>query len=882
MTASSINVLFLSPLSFTIPAIPTLVSVEVGYERNSIVPVTLTGEGIPDGTYEVRVMKNGTTKEVMFTVVFLQNECLIDVDVSDAFFVRESEYFISSINALHGGAVRIPNPLTFVIPPVMLDMTMYVSSVRGEESKLCGKEDRPCKSVDWAWEILESLSIDSMSIALLDESEQRTSIEQTTGSLRLFSAEQNGMNTLVIPSTASLGEREAMIVILSSLEIRQIVVRIEVSLSKFVLLSAVNAVVTLKQGSIVGTPSSSRMNSDETSELCGWESGAIQLVNSSSSISEMSFRQLSMGAFLVKSGSLAIDTSDFTSNSPNFASFPSVCRNVECSDDGSVDVRSLSGGDGTEDSISSWIVSSDCTLSSPIINLDSPFFIPKPQAELSTSTWDKEKDTFHVEIHGSTLIPCGLFLEVVGESESGEPGSARIELLPSIATSFNETFISLDLASSIVSNLSSSNPIRGRLSYGNSVTTEEFFTFPTRKAWSSGLGTLAWLIPVIVGVVVFLMLVVLIVVCVVCRRKRKKEDDKVSDEEEEECIEQQEDTEEKSDDTVIKQMNEPTVTDTRADLIIAPGKNEQLNLKNDDEEERPHSVKALKKPMPDPSFEMMVNQSQHPSKSQENAETMMNELDNKELIELDERPKEKKKKKKRAVETLDDVLSPNNEGMMEQANEVQETSAFDETVERPKRKTKKRDRQNEVEEGEIEQMERNMEEEETTKKEKKKKKKKKRVEEEEEKIIETEDLGEQRTKIEGDEDTKPKMETAEGIIGEQETPIELNDEKQDSKKKKKKKKGKKDEADGEQEAVNDGEEHIMEQGVEEDSRPHEVEGKKKRKKKKYTADIAEVAENEDTTLLEGEPDEKPKRKKKKKQALLTEIADDSITHDADV
>ncbi|KAK2949715.1 hypothetical protein BLNAU_15386 [Blattamonas nauphoetae] len=1058
MTASGINVLFLSPLSFTIPTLPKpkectiealYATLSPDYQKARIrirgqglgqgamtLSLTLspsdihsavrvseglyqvelplgdsTGELKCDETYEISVLEvascivswktpqtfrvpnppkidsvtadsntlgTGLTIDLSGSDLRIEEDYIVTLSPSGSFIVHFNDSTHVSIEIPFDGdeldyyttytiesIAHVDNPdhkmdmtsdQSFTTTPKPDMILLFVSSLRGEESKLCGEESRPCKTVDWAWGILESLSIDSMSIALLDESEQRTSIEQTTGSLRLFSAEQNGMDTLVIPSAASWGERDAMIVILSSLEIRQIVVRIEVSSSKFVLLSAVNAVVTLKQGSIVGTPSSSRMNSDETSELCGWESGAIQLVNSSSSISEMSFSKLSMGVFLIKSGSLAIDTSEFTSNSPHFASFPSVCRNIKCSDDGSVEVWSLSGGDGTEDSISSWIVSSDCTLSSPIINLDSPFFIPKPQAELSTSTWDKEKDTFHVEIHGSTLIPCGLFLEVVGESESGEPESARIELLPSIATSFNETFISLDLASSIVSNLSSSNPIRGRLSYGNSVTTEEFFTFPTRKAWSSGLGTLAWLIPVIVGVVVFLMLVVLIIVCVVCRRRRKKEEDKVSDEEEEEYIEQQEDAEDKSDDSVLKQADEPIPIVTLADLIIAPEENEQFDLKNDEEEERPHSVKALKKPIPDPSFEMMVDISGPQPEIDENPETMMNELDD-DLLELDERPKEKKKKKKRAVETLDEVLSPNDEGIVEPADEVhetstfdetverpkrktkkndkrdddaegemeqmeqnlekettkkekrkkkkketieshdevlspnddgvteqgeveKETSTFDETVERPKRKTKKRDRQNEVVEGETEQMEQNMDEEETTKKEKRKKKKKP-VEEEEEKTVETEDLEEQRTKIEGDEDSQQKMEREEGIIAEQETPIELNEEKQDSKRKKKKKKGKKEEADGEQEPANE-EVHIMEQGVEEDTRPHEVEGKKKRKKKKDTVDSAEVAETEDTALLEGEPDEKPKKKKKKKQALLNEIADDSITLDADI
>ncbi|KAK2955156.1 hypothetical protein BLNAU_9885 [Blattamonas nauphoetae] len=87
--------------------------------------------------------------------------------------------------------------------------------------------------------------------------------------------------------------------------------------------------------------------------------------------------------------------------------------------------------------------------------------------DLSTCTLDKETDTYRVEIHGSTLIPCGLYFELVGESESGEPTSTKIELLPSIATSFNETFISLDLASSIVSNISSSSEVLGRLDWGH-------------------------------------------------------------------------------------------------------------------------------------------------------------------------------------------------------------------------------------------------------------------------------------------------------------------------------------------------------------------------------------------------------------------------------
>ncbi|KAK2955155.1 hypothetical protein BLNAU_9884 [Blattamonas nauphoetae] len=190
------------------------------------------------------------------------------------------------------------------------------------------------------------------------------------------------------------------------------------------------------------------------------------------------------------------------------------------------------------------------------------------------------------------------------------------------------------------------------------------------------------------------MLVVLILVCVVCRR-RKKEDEKVSEAGEEECTEKQEDTEDKSDPSLFKQVNEPTETDTLADLIIAPKLNERFDLKNDgDEQERPHSMKAMEKLTQDPSFEVFVDISGQQPEAEENTEARVNELD--------ERPvQKKKKKKKKEVETLDEVVAANNVGIVEPGEVENETNTLDETVERPKRKRKKRDQHNEVVEGEM-------------------------------------------------------------------------------------------------------------------------------------------------------------------------------------
>ncbi|KAK2958858.1 hypothetical protein BLNAU_6107 [Blattamonas nauphoetae] len=96
---------------------------------------------------DIGVMKSGTALVVVFSVDFLQNEGLIDVDV------------------LEGDVVRIPNQLSFVIPPVQLDITLYVSSVRGEVSKLCGAKNKWITEdvVSWAeWDGQAGDPVDSI------------------------------------------------------------------------------------------------------------------------------------------------------------------------------------------------------------------------------------------------------------------------------------------------------------------------------------------------------------------------------------------------------------------------------------------------------------------------------------------------------------------------------------------------------------------------------------------------------------------------------------------------------------------------------------------------------------------------------------------------
>ncbi|KAK2947552.1 hypothetical protein BLNAU_17519 [Blattamonas nauphoetae] len=396
-----------------------------------------------------------------------------------------------------------------------------------EDDELCGESDDACATIDFAWSIVNALKAKSATLAIVNSSEQSQPIVVSSGMSILFRNGGNLEPTLTIPSSASLGDKSGMVVVDNAgFEVDDVTVRIESSDPSFVFLSATESTIILKDGSFLGEPLPTLTSNSDHENVCSWESGIIRLNNSVTTINGMTFSSLSQGAIHMKTGAMTFRESSFDGNNPNLASFPSARRNIRCVEEGNVTIGSLSGGDGSKDHPSAWISTTDCTVSGDDARPNSPLFVPTLSSE-SNSTWIKKEKRFSVLVVGTTMIPCGLCLEVFEmKKDKSEGESERVELSFDTTDSFNDTHITLSVALTSLSSLNDALEWRGRLVFGLNETTSESFivqkSSADRKA-ESPLEHMKWWLPLVI-VLLCCALVVIIVIVVILRRRRKQKD----------------------------------------------------------------------------------------------------------------------------------------------------------------------------------------------------------------------------------------------------------------------------------------------------------------------------------------------------------------------
>ncbi|KAK2943070.1 hypothetical protein BLNAU_22013 [Blattamonas nauphoetae] len=288
---------------------------------------------------------------------------------------------------------------------------------------------------------------------------------------------------------------------------------------------------------------------DEGKDVCEWTDALITLVNTNSIFENVKVSHVRSGGIWMDGGSMKVEASTFHDNSVSNSSFPSVRRNMHCSN-GVLNIESLSGGDGgTELSKSAWIsVGDGCHFSSSVVDIRSPHFIPSLNRSKSTISRNSKTQTFTAELVGSLLIPCGLWVEVFewNEKTKAETGkNVEVDLSTTSIEKWNETRLTLKLnEGTLKERLEMEQEWRLRVMSGSGIVGDDWVRLKMsvvaeRKAHA--VESLKWVIPVAAGIIAAMAVILIVIVCLHRRKSQSvKKEVKKEELQEEEFIEKME------------------------------------------------------------------------------------------------------------------------------------------------------------------------------------------------------------------------------------------------------------------------------------------------------------------------------------------------------
>ncbi|KAH7824916.1 putative Protein tyrosine and serine/threonine kinase [Monocercomonoides exilis] len=148
---------------------------------------------------------------------------------------------------------------------------------------------------------------------------------------------------------------------------------------------------------------------NEEEEMCRWEGSLVDVVKSSVMMKVSTITNSPEGGITMRGGNVNIEKGEFLNNNPSIEGYPSLRRNIICSDSGTLNVLSLKGGDGLKDNTSLWMLNDGCSFEGIVSERDSSFFIPILENVETKEETDRMKLTFK----GMLLVPCNLSYSVV-------------------------------------------------------------------------------------------------------------------------------------------------------------------------------------------------------------------------------------------------------------------------------------------------------------------------------------------------------------------------------------------------------------------------------------------------------------------------------------
>ncbi|KAH7820744.1 uncharacterized protein MONOS_5378 [Monocercomonoides exilis] len=262
--------------------------------------------------------------------------------------------------------------------------------------------------------------------------------------------------------------------------------------------------------------------------ICEWNGSLVHIENSHLQSKEIMIENSSKGGITIKGGRIFIEMGMLANNNPFIEKYPSLRRNIICSDSASITISSLKGGDGLKDNSSLWILNDGCTLGGIAGERESPFFIPKLESALVVGSEAEEYNK--IRFKGSLFLPCGLSFgltyttgdeELIEKYDFNEDGFISEGEVEGVIHSSN-------LTSALAETEISVSILFGNPSFPSKT---ESFILKNRsepksngdeKSVESGKGVNSLWIIIVVSCIVFIILLLIIVAVTVRWRKQKR------------------------------------------------------------------------------------------------------------------------------------------------------------------------------------------------------------------------------------------------------------------------------------------------------------------------------------------------------------------------
>eukprot|EP00770_Monocercomonoides_exilis_P016148 MONOS_16099.1-p1 / transcript=MONOS_16099.1 / gene=MONOS_16099 / organism=Monocercomonoides_exilis_PA203 / gene_product=unspecified product / transcript_product=unspecified product / location=Mono_scaffold01504:2380-7643(-) / protein_length=1684 / sequence_SO=supercontig / SO=protein_coding / is_pseudo=false len=264
-----------------------------------------------------------------------------------------------------------------------------------------------------------------------------------------------------------------------------------------------------------------------TNEICRWNGSVVDFSNCFVMMKDTIVCNSSKGGMSVSEGStIVIQEGRFENNSPSIENYPSVRRNMLCSDSAEVNIMSLKGGDGVLPDSSMWILNDGCTLKGIVEERASPLFIPV----LEDVSVNENGRNAMIKFKGSLFVPCDLSFRVVHKTGDVEV----IETYPFEEDSFvSETEVGGMIPSENISTIADETEVSVMILYGKQLAATSSQILKNRTEPKTGIdkvveggkeGKFSWILIVCIVAVVVLLIVSIIFIVRWKKVKNEAED----------------------------------------------------------------------------------------------------------------------------------------------------------------------------------------------------------------------------------------------------------------------------------------------------------------------------------------------------------------------